>query len=132
MKRIYERFLERYVEQPAGRLRYVEHFTRVEGDRNSRVVEATITDGGREVRIEGRGTGAIDGFMDALNRYLGLSLSVADYSEHSLQRGSNASAIAYMEIEHGEGRVFGAGIDQNATTASLKAIVSGANRVLEG
>ncbi|WP_427023743.1 2-isopropylmalate synthase [Aureimonas ureilytica] len=132
VKRIYERFLERYVEQPEARLRYADHFTRVENDRNSRLVEATILDGGREVKIEGRGTGAIDGFINALNAHLGLSLSVADYSEHSLQRGSNASAIAYMEIEHGEGRVFGAGIDQNATTASLKAIVSAANRVLEG
>ncbi|WP_062111990.1 2-isopropylmalate synthase [Aureimonas sp. AU40] len=130
VKRIYDRFIERYVEQPGMRLRYVDHFTRVEGERTSRVVEATILDGGKEIRIEGRGTGAIDGFIDALNRHLGLDLSVADYSEHSLQRGSNASAIAYMEIEHENGRVFGAGIDQNATTASLKAIVSAANRVL--
>ncbi|ALN72716.1 2-isopropylmalate synthase [Aureimonas sp. AU20] len=130
VKRIYDRFIERYVDQPGMRLRYVDHFTRVEGDRTSRVVEATILDGGKEIRIEGRGTGAIDGFIDALNRHLGVDLSVADYSEHSLQRGSNASAIAYMEIEHENGRVFGAGIDQNATTASLKAIVSAANRVL--
>ncbi|WP_062231167.1 2-isopropylmalate synthase [Aureimonas sp. N4] len=132
VKRIYDRFIERYVEQPGARLRYVEHFTKVEGDRNSRLVEATIIDNGQETTITGRGTGAIDGFINALNRHLGLSLSVADYSEHSLQRGSNASAIAYMEVEHGNGRVFGAGIDQNATTASLKAIVSAANRALEG
>ncbi|KTQ86966.1 2-isopropylmalate synthase [Aureimonas ureilytica] len=132
VKRIYDRFIERYVEQPGARLRYVEHFTKVEGDRNSRLVEATIIDNGQETTITGRGTGAIDGFINALNRHLGLSLSVSDYSEHSLQRGSNASAIAYMEVEHGNGRVFGAGIDQNATTASLKAIVSAANRALEG
>ncbi len=90
---------------------------------------ATIRDGTQEVAIDGRGTGAIDGFIDALSRHLGIELTVADYSEHSLQRGSNASAIAYMEIEHPGGRVFGAGIDQNATTACLRAIVAAANNL---
>ncbi|WAJ30038.1 2-isopropylmalate synthase [Antarcticirhabdus aurantiaca] len=132
VKRIYERFLESYVEanQSGARLRYVDHVTRTEGgDRTRRIVEATIRDGGGDISIEGRGTGAIDGFIDALSRHLGVPLTVHDYSEHSLQHGSNASAIAYMEIEHPGGRVFGAGIDQNATTASLKAIVAAANRI---
>jgi 2-isopropylmalate synthase len=129
-KRIHERFMVDYVDQPGARLAYVEHITRAGADRNSRTVEATIRDGDRDVVVEGRGTGAIDGFIDALSRHLGVALSVADYSEHSLQRGSNARAIAYMEIEHPGGKAFGAGIDQNATTSSLRAIVAAANRVL--
>jgi 2-isopropylmalate synthase len=36
-----------------------------------------------------------------------------------------------MEIEHPGGRAFGAGIDQNATTASLRAIVAAANRIVD-
>ena len=130
-KRIYERFLEVYVDQPGRRVEFVDHTTRALPDRSARTLEATIVDGGRELTIEGRGSGAIEGFIDALNRHLGLDMSVVDYSEHSLQRGSNASAITYMEIEHGAGRVFGAGIDQNAVTSSLKAIVSAANRILK-
>ncbi|WP_062203833.1 2-isopropylmalate synthase [Aureimonas sp. AU12] len=128
VKRIYDRFIERYVEQPGARFVYVDHTTRTEGQKTNRVVEATILDNGVEVHITGRGTGAIDGFMDALTRHLGTEMSVADYSEHSLQRGSNASAIAYMELEHAGGRLFGAGIDQNATTASLRAIVAAINQ----
>ncbi|MBB3950428.1 2-isopropylmalate synthase [Aureimonas jatrophae] len=130
VKRIYDRFMERYVEQPGARLAYVDHETRPVAGPARRTVSATIRDGSREIAIEGRGTGAIDGFIDALARHLGVELSVADYSEHSLQRGSNASAIAYMEIEHPGGRVFGAGVDQNATTASLRAIVAAANNLL--
>ena len=57
-------------------------------------------------------------------------MSVADYSEHSLQHGSNASAIAYVEMEHPGGKLFGAGINTNIVAASLEAIVSAANRVL--
>ncbi|WP_425484664.1 2-isopropylmalate synthase [Aureimonas mangrovi] len=131
-KRIYEEFLRTYVEQPQGRVAYVDHFTRSTADRASRILEATIRDQGTEATIEGRGSGSIESFIDALNRHLGLSMSIVDYSEHSLQRGSDARAITYMEIEHEGGRVFGAGIDQNAVTSSLKAIVSAANRILAG
>ena len=53
-----------------------------------------------------------------------------DYSEHSLQHGSNAAAISYMEIEHPGGRIFGAGINTNIVAASLEAVVSAANRIL--
>ncbi|MFD2236308.1 2-isopropylmalate synthase [Aureimonas populi] len=130
VKRIYERFLEAYVEQPGARIAFLDHHTQATKDRSGRELEATIRDDGREIAIKGKGSGAIEGFIDALNRHLGLDMSIVDYSEHSLQRGSDASAITYMEIEHGGGRVFGAGIDRNAVTSSLKAIVSAANRIL--
>lgn len=131
VRRIYEQFLETYVDQPGAPLSFVEHMTRSDGgSRTDRLVEAVIRDGNKEVRIEGRGTGPIDGFIDALSRHTGIDMSVADYSEHSLQRGSNATAISYMEIEYPGGRVFGAGIDHNIVAASLKAIVAAANRAI--
>ena len=76
------------------------------------------------------GTGPIDGFVDALAKHIGVELSVVDYSEHSMQRGSNAAAICYMEMEHPGGKLFGVGINTNIVTASLNAIVSAANRIL--
>ena len=81
-------------------------------------------------RIEGRGNGPIDGFINALSIYLGIEMSVDDYSEHSLQHGSNAAAISYVEISHPGGKLFGAGINTNIVAASLEAIVSAANRVI--
>ena len=131
-KRIYERFIERYVTQPEGRIRFVDHHTYPAGadHKGVRVVAAEITDGGETKRIEGKGTGPIDGFINALSLYLGVTISVADYSEHSLQHGSNAAAIAYVEIEHPGGKLFGVGINTNIVAASLEAIVSAANRVL--
>ncbi|SIQ21460.1 2-isopropylmalate synthase [Rhizobium sp. RU35A] len=133
-KRIYERFIERYVEQPEGRIKFVDHHTYPAGidQKGIRIVAAEITDNGETKRIEGKGTGPIDGFINALSIYLGVDLSVADYSEHSLQHGSNAAAIAYVEVEHAGGKLFGAGINKNIVTASLEAIVSAANRVLAG
>ena len=130
-KRIYDEFLREYVEQPEGRIKFVDHQTvsdsSVKGRRN---LTAEITDGGKPVTIEGKGTGPIDSFVNALSNHLGIDMSVNDYSEHSMQHGSDAAAICYMEVDSQGGKLFGAGINKNIVTASLEAVVSAANRLL--
>jgi 2-isopropylmalate synthase len=131
-KRIYDRFREVYVDQPNGRLKFLDHQTYPDtAAKGRRIVEATILDGGKELVIKGGGNGPIDGFVDALSRHLGIELSVRDYSEHSIQHGSNAAAICYMEMEYPGGVMFGAAINTNIVAASLEAVVSAANRILE-
>ncbi|MCO6387705.1 2-isopropylmalate synthase [Aliihoeflea sp. 40Bstr573] len=130
-KAIYDRFLDLYVDQPDGRLKFVDHQTFPDTSvKGRRVVEATIIDNGKELQITGTGTGPVDGFVDALSKHVGVDLTVLDYSEHSMQRGSNAAAICYMEVEHPGGKLFGAGINTNIVAASLEAVVSAANRIL--
>jgi 2-isopropylmalate synthase len=130
-RRIYDRFLELYVDQPKARLKFVDHQTFPDTEhKGRRLIEAVILDGGREVTITGRGTGPIDGFVDALSRHIGVDMTVLDYSEHSMQRGSNAAAISYVEVEHPGGRLFGAGINTNIVAASLEAVISAANRII--
>ncbi len=130
-KRIHDRFFELYVDQPQGRLKFVGHHAYPDTEhRGQQIVAAEITDNGVLRRIEGRGTGPIDGFVHALSVYLGIELSVADYSEHSMQRGSDASAICYMEVEHPKGKIFGVGVNTNIVTSSLEALVSAANRII--
>jgi 2-isopropylmalate synthase len=130
-KRIHDRFLEVYVEQPGARLKFVDHQTFPDTTtKGRRVIEATILDDGTEITITGGGNGPIDGFVDALSRHVGQQLSVRDYSEHSIQQGSNASAICYMEVDYAGGSIFGAGINTNIVAASLEAIVSAVNRIL--
>jgi 2-isopropylmalate synthase len=131
-KLIYERFMERYVDQPGARLAYVDHHTFASVDQKGvRECEAVITDGGEKLTVIGRGTGPIDGFVHALSQHIGVDFTVADYSEHSLQHGANAAAICYMEVEHAGGKIFGVGISTNIVAASLEAVVSAANRLLE-
>jgi 2-isopropylmalate synthase len=130
-KRIHERFMEVYVDQPDARLKFVDHQTFPDTSaKGRRIVEAQIIDNGQEITVTGSGTGPIDGFVDALSRHLGIEMSVLDYSEHSLQQGSNAAAISYMEMQHPGGKLFGAGINTNIVAASLEAVVSAANRIL--
>ncbi|WP_028032596.1 2-isopropylmalate synthase [Chelativorans sp. J32] len=130
-KRIYDRFLELYVEQPGARLKFLDHQTFPDTEsKGRRVLEATILDNGKEMVIKGTGTGPIDGFVNALSRHIGIDMTVLDYSEHSLQRGTDAAAVSYVEMEHSSGKLFGVGINQNITTASLEAVVSAANRII--
>lgn len=129
-KRIYDEFVKTYVKQNNGRFGFVDYKTKADPKDKGRInVMATITDHGKEQTIKGTGTGLVDGFIDAFSKYLNEKLSVVDYSEHSLQRGSDAKAICYMEIAYPEGKIFGVAIDENIATASLDAIVSAVNRL---
>ncbi|WP_295914737.1 2-isopropylmalate synthase [uncultured Bartonella sp.] len=129
-KRIYDEFVKTYVKQNDGRFGFVDYKTKADPKEKGRIdVTATITDHGKEKTIKGSGTGLVDGFIDAFSKYLDKKLTVVDYSEHSLQRGSDAKAICYMEIAYPEGKIFGVAIDENITTASLDAIVSAVNRL---
>ena len=128
-KRIRDEFFATYIDHPAKRLRYVTHNTRTHpDDAELRLVDADIVDGNETVRISGKGTGPIDGFVDAVARHTGLSIMVSDYSEHSLRHGSDASAICYMDMEIDGKRVFGVAINKNIVAASLDAILCAVNR----
>ncbi|TCT44887.1 2-isopropylmalate synthase [Martelella mediterranea] len=130
-KRIHEAFMAHYVDQPEGRIKFVDHHTYPQGDtKGVRVVTAEITDGGETKRIDAKGNGPVDGFTNALSAYLGTKITVENYSEHSLYQGSDAKAIAYVEVSYEGGRMFGVGINTNIVAASLEAIVSAANQII--
>ena len=82
---------------------------------------------GRAFSVDGVGSGPIDAFVNGLNRHLGGSpIRVLDYHEHAIGSGSDAQAVAYLELRIGDAiTLFGVGIDANIVSASLKAITSG-------
>ena len=87
----------------------------------------TVTEDGVAQTIEGNGNGPIDAFIHAL----GQNVALVDYHEHAIGSGSNASAVSYIELRLGQERpLHGVGIDPNIITASLKAVLSGLNRIM--
>ena len=83
-------------------------------------------------RITGAGNGPIAAFVAALHEGLGIALEVIDYSEHAIGHGADARAAAYVECRNARGdTVFGVGLSPNIVTASLEALVSAANAVLD-
>ncbi|MDA8869931.1 2-isopropylmalate synthase [Rhizobiaceae bacterium] len=132
---IHAGFLQRYIEQPDGRLRYVDHATLTAGDNAQlRRIELTVNVDGENRVLTGIGNGPVAGATNALNEAFGLDLAVFDYSEHSLQQGSDANAVAYMEVDSAKlgKRWFGAGISGNIVAASIEALISAFNRALAG
>jgi len=82
--------------------------------------------------IDGQGNGPIDAFIRALTTAGVPAFELLSYAEHSLGRGADTSAIAYIQIKDGHGRTFfGAGTNTSIELASLKAIVSAINRSLK-
>ncbi|MEI9928689.1 MAG: 2-isopropylmalate synthase [Sphingomonas sp.] len=99
------------------------------GAAGQRTFTGTIRVDGADRRVSGRGNGLISSVLDALAG-CGIALDVADYNEHAIGHGSDAQAAAYLECRTGDGRtVFGAGIDADIATASVRAVLSAANRV---
>ena len=83
---------------------------------------------GTERSISGRGNGLISGVVAALAD-AGVALDVADYSEHAIGHGADAQAACYVEARAADGStVWGVGIDPDVATASVRAVLSAANR----
>ena len=79
--------------------------------------------------ITGTGNGPIDAFTDALQTAFGIKLDVVDYTEHAVSSGADAEAVAYVETVSDDGvERWGVGKHPSITTASLRALVSAANR----
>jgi 2-isopropylmalate synthase len=83
----------------------------------------------KTVEISGSGNGPIDAAAHALSQYVGMNISVVDYSEHSVGEGSDVAAVCYVEMKVGNSKsVFGVGKDRNIIAAAIKALINGVNR----
>ncbi len=103
------------------------------GAEGSRTLTAELKQDGKVRTIEGVGNGPIDAFVDALKTTYGVEFSFLDYHEHAVGRGANATAACYVQLQDEKGRiVHGVGIDPNIVMASLKAVLSGMQRVMAG
>ena len=95
-----------------------------------RLLTAEILHHGKSKEINGKGTGPIDAFVDALAHTFGVEIAVRDFGEHAVGTGADASAVAYVQVAAPSGAlVWGAGLHPNIVQASLKAVVSAVNRL---
>ncbi|ANK83025.1 MAG: 2-isopropylmalate synthase [Rhizobiales bacterium NRL2] len=96
-------------------------------------VEAEVIRDGETVTVAGEENGPISAFFQGMKDAFGIRANLTDYREHAIhasEKGSRTRAVCFIRLanRHGEQR-FGVGIDENTTTASLKAIVSALNRL---
>lgn len=90
---------------------------------------AVVVDGAPSV-LNGYGNGPIDACRNALIRSGCDSFRIANYVEHARTAGSDAEAVAFIQVEDSVGRMmWGAGIHRNIETASIRALLSAFNRL---
>ena len=83
---------------------------------------------GQGALLKGDGNGPIDAIVNAL----GLPIDVLSYEEHSMGSGSQARAVAFVEITTpARATLFGIGLHENIVTASLMAVLSAVNRAIQ-
>ncbi|WP_417535580.1 2-isopropylmalate synthase [Methylophaga sp.] len=85
----------------------------------------------QRIELKGQGNGPLDAVAKAISEHIGETVTVADYHEHGMTAGSDATAVSYVEVKVGEhATVFGVGQDKNITTSAIKALLNGVNRFM--
>lgn len=95
-------------------------------------MSATIRLDGEDMTISGEGGGTVESFANAMRSDLDLDVRVLDYHEHAVGAGADAKAVCYMELKIDGRELWGVGMHGDIVTASLRAMVSGANRARTG
>ena len=117
---------------PNAALSYVEHHL-FEVSATEQGIRLSISQNGAVQQLTGQGNGPIDAAVDALSG-LGIRLKVRGFEERATANShsnADAQACAFIEVTHPDGgaQCYGVGLDVNIVTATLKALLSGANRL---
>lgn len=94
-------------------------------------MKAKVKIHGKVHDVAGKGNGPIDAFCEAIRQSQAVQFQVTSYHEHALGEGSNAQAVAYVQIEVKGHAFFGVGVDSNISLASIKALCSALNRAFK-
>jgi 2-isopropylmalate synthase len=86
---------------------------------------------GEEREITGTGNGPIEAFVNSLAMIGIEGASVEGFHEDALSAGSDAFAVAYVQVRGpGEGKAWGVGTDRSIAAAGVRAVLSAVNRRL--
>ncbi|MEK9779896.1 MAG: 2-isopropylmalate synthase [Gammaproteobacteria bacterium] len=113
---------------PMNGFEYKSHSSKTENSVNE--IDLNIKILNEDINIQGAGSGPIDSFMNAINQKFNLNIKVSDYNQNAISSGADAKAAAFIELEHKNNTVWGAGINPNTTQASFEAIVVGLSKLL--
>lgn len=126
--RLWQLFSREYL-QGHEPFKYLSHHLSEDEEFSSQSIAVNLQLHQQKITLTGEGNGPIDAFLNALN----LDMRVHHYEERSLTQGSDAAAIAYIELggDGFQGSLYGVGIHSNIVTASLLAVLSGVNRAID-
>ncbi|MGV8843468.1 MAG: 2-isopropylmalate synthase [Pseudomonas sp.] len=123
-EQIYQLLVQEYLHATAP---YALKGHRLQEEHSTSAVDVEVLSEGTSQHWRGIGKGP----LEALAASLPMAVEIIHYAEHAVGTGSNAKAVAYIELRVQGGRALhGVGIDENLTTASFRALFSALNRAL--
>ncbi len=141
---IWNLFDATYLHAADAPMRYVEHHlfdhAGVEGKHHVQGIRLALEVNGQPMLLSGEGNGPIDAAVHALQG-MGVKVQVRSFEERSTtssKEGADAQACAFLELMLASNATsfagpgaerYGVGMDTNIVTASIKALVSGVNRL---
>lgn len=105
----------------------------IEGERGDNEHEqvacmATVSWEGKNYAIAANGNGPLDAFVNAMKQTPAPRFNITSFHEHSIGKGSDTKAIAYVQITKEDGnQVWGVGKSSNVGRAGIAALVSALN-----
>jgi 2-isopropylmalate synthase len=82
---------------------------------------------GKLIQQDGTGNGNLEAAINAIEKALDIKISDVDYTQHTLGAGADSNAISYIGVRINDKKFFGAGIDNDIMTSSIKALISAIN-----
>jgi 2-isopropylmalate synthase len=124
---VFAEFEKAYLKQNNPILKFI-NFTRINDDKHIHC-KLDFEYKNEKYSIEKNGNGILDACKKAICKVYHKEFDIISFFEHSKGSGSDAVAIAYIQIrtENYE-MIFGVGIDTDTTKASIKALFSALNR----
>ena len=103
------------------------------GDGSRRSVDGTFIFDGEHRRVTGEGNGPLSATLAALHSQISGTLSVREYSEHSIGEGTDVKAASYVELVYlpdGQQKKeisWGVALDEDITVSGVKAVLNAAS-----
>ena len=119
---------------------YQNHFVDVETSwqlQDYTIQAQSTKDNGQEIKasfsvgqtlLSGHGAGAIEALSDALSVHYGCSLEVTQFDQHALSSGTDAQALACMEVRVNDAVLHGIAQAEDTTAAALQAMLTAFSR----
>ncbi|GLB34770.1 putative 2-isopropylmalate synthase [Lyophyllum shimeji] len=101
----------------------------------TRHFDGTLSVDGTYRVIRGDGNGPLSSLLDALRTHLDIDLVIREYSEHSINEGTDAKAASYVELVPAGDRKssqswWGVGVDSDIAGSGLRAVLSAVNSAI--
>nr|GAT52775.1 predicted protein [Mycena chlorophos] len=103
------------------------------GDGSARLITGEVSFYGQARAIRGEGNGPLSAMIAALHAHVAGTVTLREYSEHSLGEGAEVVAASYVELVYEEGAgkkkrsAWGVAADADITASGLRAVLSAAS-----